>query len=367
MRDEFVRRRAWIDDATFIDLLGASNLIPGPTSTELAMHVGHRRAGLRGLVVAGLAFLLPAVAIVGILAAIYVAEGTRPEVGAVLVGVAPVVVAIVAHAGASIGRVVLARPIGALVAVLGAVGVLIGVAEIIVLVGLGLASMAGRVALDRFAGAPPIVIGGIGPVAGAGGAATIPTATTATTATATVAAAAAATAAVAPLLVLAEFLKIGAVLFGSGYVLVALLRSELVEGLGWISETQLVDAIAVGQATPGPLFSSATFIGYLVGGPVGAVAATIGIFLPAFLVVALTIPVLARLRRSAAARAFLDGVNAASVGLLGVVAAQLAVGTLRDALAVVVALAAFVLVTRGVGTAWLIAAGAGVGLLRLAS
>lgn len=365
MRDEFVRRRAWIDDATFIDLLGASNLIPGPTSTELAMHVGHRRAGLRGLVVAGLAFLLPAVAIVAILAAIYVAEGARPEVGAVLVGVAPVVVAIVAHAGASIGRVVLTRPIGALVAVLGAVGVLIGVAEIVVLVGLGLASMAGKVALARLGGATPTVLGGIGPIAGASSATTIPTTTAAATATATAAGAAAA--AVAPLLVFVEFLKIGAVLFGSGYVLVALLRSELVEELGWISETQLVDAIAVGQATPGPLFSSATFIGYVVGGPVGAVAATIGVFLPAFLVVALTIPVLARLRRSVAARAFLDGVNAASVGLLGVVAAQLAVGTLRDALAVVVALAALVLLARGVGTAWLIAAGAGVGLLRLAA
>lgn len=369
MRDEFVRRRAWIDDAAFIDLLGASNLIPGPTSTELAMHVGHRRAGLPGLVVAGLAFLLPAVAIVAVLAAVYVAEGSRPEVGAVLVGVAPVVIAIVAHAGASIGRVVLTRPVGAVVAVLGALGVLLGVPEIIVLVGLGIATMAVTVALDRLGGATPAVLVGIGSIPGTGGATIIPTTTPTATATGSAAAAAAAiaAAAVGPLLVFTEFLKIGAVLFGSGYVLVALLRSELVEGLGWISETQLIDAIAVGQATPGPLFSSATFLGYLVGGPVGAVAATVGIFLPAFLAVAVSIPVLARLRRSAAARAFLDGVNAAAVGLLGVVAVQLALGTLRDPLAVLVALAAFVLLSRGVGTAWLIAAGAGIGLLRHAS
>ena len=134
---------------------------------------------------------------------------------------------------------------------------------------------------------------------------------------------------VTPGLILVTFLKIGAVLFGSGYVLVALLRSELVEGLGWITETQLLDAVAVGQATPGPLFSTATFIGYVVGGPLGAVAATVGVFLPAFLAVAVSIPILDRLRRSVRARAFLDGVNAAAVGLLGVVAVQLAIGGVR--------------------------------------
>ncbi len=170
----------------------------------------------------------------------------------------------------------------------------------------------------------------------------------------------------APIAIFAEFLKIGAVLFGSGYVLVALLRSELVEGLGWITETQLIDAVAVGQATPGPLFSTATFIGYLVGGPVGATAATVGIFLPAFIAVAVSIPVLHRLRGSTRARAFLDGVNAASVGLLAVVAVQLATGSIRDVIGLATAVAAFVLLVRGVGTAWLVAAGAAIGLMRLA-
>ena len=168
-----------------------------------------------------------------------------------------------------------------------------------------------------------------------------------------------------PLAIFGEFAKIGAVLFGSGYVLVALLRAELVQGLGWITEGQLIDAIAVGQATPGPQFSTATFIGYLVGGPVGAGAATIGIFLPAFIAVAISIPILDRLSRSATFRAFLDGVNAAAVGLLAVVAAGLAVTTLTDALAVAIAIAAGALLLRGVGTVWLILAGAGIGLGRL--
>ena len=351
MREEFVRRRGWLDDPDYLDMIGAANLIPGPTSSEVAMHIGHRRAGWPGLVVAGLGFLLPAVVIVAILAWIYVEYGSRPEVGAILVGVGPVVVAIIAFAGTGIARAVMRTPVGVVTTIAAVALVVAGVSEIAVLLGLGVASM---LAQGVFGRRHPEATGGLVAVAATsrpwpGG--------LAATATAAV---------VAPFVVFAEFVKIGAVLFGSGYVLVALLRSELVEGLGWITETQLVDAVAVGQATPGPLFSTATFIGFLVGGPVGATAATIGIFLPAFIAVAVSIPLLQRLRESVRARAFLDGVNAASVGLLAVVAGQLATGSIRDLVGLATAIGAFVLLVRGVGTPWLIAAGAAIGLIRLA-
>lgn len=368
MRDEFVRRRGWLDDADYLDIIGAANLIPGPTSTEVAMHVGHRRAGWAGLVLAGLAFLLPAVVIVGVLAWWYVERGARPEVGAILAGVAPVVVAIVAYAGASIGRAVVRTRTGLLTTAVAIALAVAGVPEIALLIGSGLAVFAtnaahrGLVALRERAGR------GVG--GAIVGAATIDPGTWLGAARPSENPASLVVTAVGALgvgagAIFVEFVKIGAVLFGSGYVLVALLRSELVDGLGWISETQLIDAVAVGQATPGPLFSTATFIGYLVGGPVGAAAATIGIFLPAFIAVAVSIPILGRLRRSPGARAFLDGVNAAAVGLLVVVAVQLAEGSLRDVLGLVTAIAAFALLWRGVGTGWLIAAGALIGLARL--
>lgn len=361
MRDEFVRRRGWIDDAAYLDLIGAASLIPGPTSTEVAMHVGHRRAGWPGLVVAGIAFILPAVLIVAVLAAIYVAQGARPEIEALLVGVAPIVVAIVAFAGASIGRTALRTRLGLIVAG-GAVALVLGRApEIWVLLGAGMITLALQLVRERRDPIGPRAAAGVTLGGGSAAAASGPHPTIARV-VGTVAAAAT----VAPIAIFLEFAKIGAVLFGSGYVLVALLRSELVTNLGWITEQQLIDAIAVGQATPGPLFSTATFIGYLIDGPIGATAATVGIFLPAFIASALSVAVLARLRGSARARAFLDGVNAASVGLLAVVAIQLAMGSLRDWLGVVVALAAFVLLARGVGTGWLIAAGAAIGLARLA-
>jgi chromate transporter len=224
------------------------------------------------------------------------------------------------------------------------VAVLFGASEIAVLLGAGVLAVVARAGLGR--GRLAIAIAGW----------TSPWTAVTVAVTGSVA---------APLLIFGVFLKIGAVLFGSGYVLVALLRSELVEGLGWITETQLLDAIAVGQATPGPLFSTATFIGYLVGGPSGAIAATVGVFLPAFLAVALSIPVLDRLRDSVRARAFLDGVNAAAVGLLAVVAAQLALASIRDVGGAATVALAFVLLIRGVGTGWLIAAGAALGLVRL--
>jgi len=280
-------------------------------------------------------------------------------------------VALVAHAGWSIARTTLRSPAHVALLAVAVAAIVAGISEIAVLLGAGAVSVGlvavrgGRnAAIGTAAWTWPRVGGadaGAGSAPAVGGAAVTGEAAT----TGAVAAAAVGVAAIAtPGLIFVTFLKIGAVLFGSGYVLVALLRSELVDGLGWITETQLLDAVAVGQATPGPLFSTATFIGYVVGGPYGAVAATVGVFLPAFLAVAVSIPILDRLRASGRARAFLDGVNAAAVGLLGVVAVQLAIGGVRDIVGAATLLATFGLLLRGVGTGWLIAAGAAIGVIR---
>jgi chromate transporter len=355
MRDEFVRRRGWLDDAAYLDMIGAANLIPGPTSTEVAMHVGHRRAGWAGLVIAGLAFLLPAVLIVAVLAVVYVEAGSLPAVEAIFAGIAPVVVAIVASAGIALGRVVLQTPAVAAAAVAAAIGAVMRLPEIGLILGLGVVAMLVGEARRHGPGLrarSDAVVALVGTSSAPGGT------LLAVTAVAVVA---------TPVAILLEFLKIGAVLFGSGYVLVALLRSELVVALGWITDRQLIDAIAVGQATPGPLFSTATFIGYLVGGPIGALAATIGVFLPAFIAVAVSIPVLGRLRASSRARDFLAGVNGAALGLLAVVAVQLAVDALIDPVAVALAIVACFALVRGVAAPWLILAGALIGVGRLAA
>lgn len=387
-RDEFVRRRRWLDDAEYLDMIGAANLIPGPTSTEVAMHLGHRRAGWAGMVVAGLGFILPAAVLVGILAAVYVAFGSRPEIEALLTGVAPVVLAVIAHAGWSLGRAAIRGRWTAAILAATVVASLLGVAELLLIVGMGALALAVDVVFRRTAGSrgqPADAGGSTGPAPAPAGAgpgiplalAGLPPALAAGEGSrdggGSVGAATAAAAAVFALgvttpslvAVLGAFLKIGALLFGSGYVLVAFLRTELVEGLGWISEAQLLDAIAVGQATPGPYYTTATFVGYLLGGPPAALVATVGIFLPGFVAVALSIPFLHRLRGSPAARGFLDGVNAAAVGLLAVVAARLAMGVFVEPVAVLVALAAFVLLVRGVGSGVLVAGGAMLGLARL--
>lgn len=333
-------------DAEYVDLIGAANLIPGPTSSEVAMHVGHRRAGWVGLVVAGLAFVLPSVLIVAALAWAYVSAGTRVVLDPILADVGPVVIALIVHAGWAIGRTAIRDRRTGVVAAAAVVGALLGLPEIALLLGLGLVTLGiaglGRIR-DRVAASLTTSLGPLDERAvvwaiGPGG----PT----------------------PLALLAEFAVIGATLFGSGYVLVAFLQAELVERLGWIDPAELVDAIAVGQATPGPVFSTATFIGYLISGPVGAAAATVGIFLPAFLAVAVSVPLLDRLRTSAF-RAFLDGVNAAAVGLLAVVAVRLGADVLVEPTAWVIGLVALALLLRGVSSVWLIAAAAVVGIGRI--
>jgi chromate transporter len=345
MEDEVVRRRGWLSREEFLDYVGATNLIPGPNSTELAIHIGRERAGWPGLVVAGISFILPAVLIVSAAAWAYVRFGTLPEVSGLLYGVKPVVIAIVAQALFSLARVAVKTVALAVLGLVCTVAVSVGLHELVVLACSGAAMvLARRVTPIETRGTPGFIIGAVGTVSGAS------------------ATAAAASFGLWPLFLV--FAKAGAVLFGSGYVLLAFLRADLVERLGWLTESQLIDAIAIGQITPGPLFTTATFIGYVLGGPAGGAVATIGIFLPAFVFVALSGPLVPRLRRSASAGAFLDGVNVASLALMAVVSWQLGRAALVDAFTIALALASlFCLVRLRINSAWLILAGGTLGWL----
>jgi chromate transporter len=371
LRDEVVRRRGWLTDIEFLQLLAASNLVPGPTSTELAFHVGHRRAGWPGFVVAGMAFILPSVLIVGCLAWAYVSFGARPEAGAVLAGVTPVVVVILLSAGASLAGATIRAPALAVVAVGSAIAVLVGVGELAVLV----AGAAAGIVLGATADGPraegPIPLGaeapvepGRGPGSGIGrrdmGALTM---------AGPVTVGAMAGLVLSPLTLFLAMLKVGAVIYGSGYVLVAFLHADLVVTNGWLTDRQLLDAVAAGQLTPGPLFSTATFVGYLLLGPAGAIVATVAIFLPAVVFVALSVPLLPRLLRARRGRALVDGVSAASLGLLAAVVVGLGRETLTGPFPAIVALSAgaALLASRGrLGSGWLVLGGAIAGLLRLA-
>ena len=350
MEDEVVRRRGWLTRDQFLDYLGATNLIPGPNSTELAIHIGHARGGWPGLVVAGASFILPATAIVGAVAWGYVRYGALPQVAGIPYGIKPIVIVIVASAVWGLGRSTLKTPGLAFLAGAAAVAVAAGVHELVVLAAAGAAGALMRVTASSRGSLRMLAV----------------MATTgASTSGAVLAAGVGATAAIAPFGLWSLFLvctKIGAVLFGSGYVLLAFLRADLVERLGWLTEQQLLDAIAVGQVTPGPVFTTATFIGYLLGGAAGAGMATIGIFLPAFVFVALSGPLVPRLRRSPTAGAMLDGVNVASLALTLVVAVQLGRAALPDPLTVALAILSVVALVRyRVNSAWLIVTGGLVG------
>jgi chromate transporter len=336
MRREVVERRRWLSDSQLVDLVGLTNLIPGPNSTEMAMHVGRLRAGGAGLLVAGLAFILPAAAIVLALAWIYVTYGATPAGEALLYGVKPVIIAIVAAALVAFGRTALTGPLRIAVAVAVAGLWAVGVNELVLL-----AAGAAVVAVARLGtGHPWTAIGLALPVA-------------ATTAAASV-----------NLLTLAGvFLKAGALLYGSGYVLLAFLRGDLVDRLGWLTDAQLLDAVAIGQVTPGPLFTTATFIGYVLAGVPGAVIATTAIFLPAFVFVALIGPIADRLRDRPLTAALLDGVNAAAIGLMAAVTVQLGVSAIRDPLTIGIALGAGAGLLGGrVPSVLLVVAGGAIGL-----
>jgi chromate transporter len=349
MEDEVVRRRQWITHEEFLDLLGATNLIPGPNSTEMAIHIGHRRGGWTGLLVAGSCFILPATLIVGALAWAYVRFGQIPQAEGLLYGVKPVVLAIVLQAIGRLGRSALKTRLLAVGAVIAAMLNLLGGNELAVLFGIGAAAAAARLLNSRRSGGKALglfsFLPGIPWAASTGGAAAV-----------------AAPCALWPMFMF--FAKVGSVLFGSGYVLLAFLRADLVQRWQWLTEGELLDAIAVGQITPGPVFTTATFIGYVLGRTPGAVLATLGIFLPAFVFVAISGPLVPILRRSPTAGAFLDGVNVASLALMTVVALQLGHSAFVDVPAIAIGVTgAFLLLRYKVNSTWLILGSAAAGLV----
>jgi len=345
MEDEVVRRRGWLSREQFLDLVSATNLIPGPNSTELAIHIGYQQSGWTGLVVAGSCFILPAMLIVAGLAWAYVRFGALPEVTGLLYGVKPVVMAVVFQALWRLGRTAVKTPFLALTGVGAVTLTVLGVHELLVLFGGGLFVTLARRGVRWRKPGPELLL----PLYAS--APFVP---------------AAVTTAVVPLglwPLFLFFLKVGSVLFGSGYVLLAFLHADLVERWRWLSEGQLLDAIAVGQVTPGPVFTTATFIGYLLAGPAGAVIATVGIFLPAFVFVAISSPFVPRLRRSRTAGAFLDGVNVASLALMAVVSWQLGREAIVDFTTATLTVASLILLLRfRLNSAWLVLGGGLLGI-----
>ncbi|MEV0588394.1 chromate efflux transporter [Nonomuraea sp. NPDC050310] len=333
MRDELVRRRGWVTDERFADLMGATNLIPGPNSTELAIHLGYDRARRRGLLAAGVCFILPAALIVTALAWAYVTYGQTPAVEGLLYGIVPAVIAIIAHALFGLLRTVIKTVWLGVLAAAALAAYLLGVNELVVLAAGAL--LAAGVRLARRPGAHGLLAV---PLLGSG---------------------------VNEQLFL-TMLKIGSVLYGSGYVLLAFLRGDFVERLGWITEQQLMDAVSIGQVTPGPVFTTATFIGYLVAGPLGAFLATVAIFLPSFVFVGLLTRITDRLRSSEWTSALLDGLNAAALALMAGVSLQLGRASIVDPLTAAIAIVTLVLLWRTrLNNAWYIAAGALVGLVHV--
>jgi chromate transporter len=337
MRQEVVAKRKWLDEQQFLDLLGASNLIPGPTSTELAIYLGYTRAGRLGLLLAGTLFILPAMLMVLAFAWAYVQFGGTPQANALLYGIKPVILAVIVQAIYGLLRVAIKTPLLAVV-VIATIGLFfLGVNPLVPLFGLaiGVSLVENRVRLVPLTGFAQFV----------------PATTSAAAQEFSLAA------------LFLTFLKIGATLYGSGYVLLAFLHDDFVNRLGWLTDRQLLDAVAVGQFTPGPVFTTATFIGYIVGGVPGALVATVAIFLPSFIFVGVVYPFVPKLRASPWTSRFLDGANAAAVGLMAAVAWQLAISSIVDVLTAVLALAAAaVLIRTKLNSAWLVLAGGAVGL-----
>lgn len=341
-RDEVVARHRWVTDQEFLDLLAATNLIPGPNSTEMTMHLGYVRAGWRGLVAGGASFILPAFLIVLGLSVLYVEYGTTPAAEALLYGIEPVIIAVILQAVWSLSRTAVKDWLLGFVAAAAFGLYFLNINELLLLfAGGGLVMLVRngrRLWLDR-AGAAAVLglpmalrfVQEVVPV-------TLGT-------------------------LFLTFLKIGSVLYGSGYVLVAFLQTEFVDKLGWITSRQLLDAVAIGQFTPGPVFTTATFIGYLVAGVPGAIVATIGIFLPGFIFVGITNPFIPRLRRSLWLAALLDGIVAASLGLMAAVTVDLALQAIIDIPTALIVVAAAVLLIRfRINSTWLIIGGAALGL-----
>lgn len=347
MHEEVVKRRKWVSEQHFLDLLGATNLIPGPNSTEMAIHLGLVRAGWWGLVLAGVCFILPAFLIVLAFAWAYLRFGSSPQVEWLLYGVKPVIIAVILQALWSLAKTAVKSLKLALVGCGASMLYFLGFNEIALLFAGGLVGMLAsnlqrwkQSSLGSFLFAPTALWGLAGIAQALSSSFSLP-------------------------LLFFTFLKIGSVLYGSGYVLLAFLRADFVLRLGWLTDQQLIDAVAVGQVTPGPVFTTATFIGYLLGGLPGAVLATVGIFLPAFVFVALSNPLIPRIRNSAWVSGFLDGVNVASLGLMAAVTWQLGRAAMVDLPTALLAILSLALLVRfKVNSTWLILGGGAFGLLR---
>jgi len=345
---EVVQNRRWLSREKLLDMLSISNLIPGPNSTELAIHVGLEQAGWQGAIVAGACFIIPAMLLVWGLAIVYVEYQTVPAVGWLLYGVKPVIIAIIAQALWKLGKSALKNVptwcAGILVIILyffkiNEIALMLGAGVVVSLVR-NLTASTKHKSLSIFLfpfSFLPLPLGAIAAEAH-------PKTWTA---------------------VFLSFLKIGSFLYGGGYVLLAFVQQEFVDRTQWLTSQQLLDAVAIGQFTPGPLFTTATFIGYLVAGNLGAIAGTIGIFLPAFILVPVINPFVSQLRKSPWTAGFLDGVNAASIGLMAAVAWELGRETLIDIWTIVVAIASLVILLKfpKFNSAWLVIAGATIGWL----
>lgn len=311
MEREVVRKRNWMTPEHYLDLVGATNLIPGPNSTEMAMHCGHERGGWKGLVVAGLCFIFPAVIITGALAYIYAKYHHLPEVSAWIYGIKPAILAVLVSTMIALGKKALKNVTLGILGALALITTLLGVNEIYVLFGFGLSGILLHFTKrkENFNSIIPLLfINGETSVSDGK--------------------------------IFLTFLKVGSILYGSGYVLFAFLDAELV-ATGILTKQQLIDAIAVGQFTPGPVFSSATFIGWQIGGIGGAVAATVGIFLPSFLFVALLNPLIPVLRRSAIMSVFLDTVNIVSIAIIFAVVIEMGKETFTDWRTIFIAILGF--------------------------
>lgn len=340
MHDEIVKRRQWLTDEKFLDLLGATNLIPGPNSTEMAIHIGYMRAGWRGLWVAGMCFIVPAALIVLALAWLYVQFGTTPQASWLLYGIKPVVIAIILQALWTLGRKALKDIPLTLIGATAFALYFFGINEIALMFAGGAIFML-LTNREKLRPRSPLFLLPLGGLAlqPAPASFSLPT-------------------------LFLIFLKIGSVLYGSGYVLLAFLRADFVLRLGWLTDQQLLDAVAIGQVTPGPLFTAATFIGYLLGGAPGALLATLGIFLPSFIFVAISNPLIPKIRNSTWTGSLLDGVNASALGLMAAVTVQLGISSLIDLFTVVIALISLLLLLRyKINSTWLIAGGGLAGFL----
>ncbi|SFG92194.1 chromate efflux transporter [Pontibacter chinhatensis] len=339
MEDEVVKKLKWMTHEHFLDLVGATNLIPGPNSTEMTMHCGHERAGWKGLVVAGAAFILPAVLITMVFAWLYSKYGQLPQVEPYLYGIKPAVIAIILSALISLGQKALKSTALWILGILTAAAALLGVNEILALFGCGFAGLLLYLIRNRATtanGFAPLLL------------------------------------LQAPLLAVQSsnfkiwlsFLKVGALLYGSGYVLFAFLDAELV-AKGLLTRQELIDAVAVGQFTPGPVLSTATFVGWQLNGFWGAVAATVGIFLPSFVFVALLNPLIPKLRKSKAMSAFLDAINVAAVAVILAVAVEMSRDTLTDWRTVLIAVISFIVVFKfkKLNSAFIVIGGAVLGYL----